>query len=127
MSTLQWHKKLEAVVPDEPKRMVNFAIGGPVPYRIYGRYEHGNHREKQAGWFYRAEYQLETGWWPLGKTKLFRESKALIEADAITRFIDTSNARLEKMGTPEARVYHEIQCPSLTKSGPCTCTPVIVD
>ncbi len=24
------------------------------------------------------------------------------------------------------RLYHEIMCPSLTKTGPCTCQPVIV-
>jgi hypothetical protein len=27
---------------------------------------------------------------------------------------------------PTERLYHEIACPSLTKRGPCTCTPVIV-
>lgn len=45
-------------------------------------------------------------------------------AEAATTAADALDAALAT--APVERLYHEIACPSLTKTGPCSCTPVIV-
>jgi hypothetical protein len=39
------------------------------PYRIFGRWVQG------AGYRYRAEFSLPTGWWPVGEFEMLREAR----------------------------------------------------